>query len=174
MIKIEEENGLLAQSLTNLNQRLGVEIVADTDSSAGVVEDSDSDSNTRVAINTRHFQLDPEFAKNYFFITDVMFSNDRNIHFLFSILYFQSKGIRLYLDGLVKIHPDILKTLKSANKTYPLTSKDFDRDFLQWLLKAIFKKDELKACAAMSCLRELNCSKLKFAKGILVDNAVDV
>lgn len=72
----------------------------------------------------------------------------------------------MYLDGLIKIHPNTFNTLKSKNSTYPLTSPDFDKDFLRTLLKAIFKKEELKTCASKANLRLLNPSKLKFAKGI--------
>lgn len=181
MIKLEDEKRNLAASLTRLNQRIGVEIISDSDSSAGALE---SDPETQSDVNTRHMQLDAEFAKNYYFITQVSPVNVINIEmemFIFIqtflhccnylckipfLITFQSNGVRLYLDGLVKIHPNTLAALKSANSTYPLTSPDYDCRMLRTLLKAIFKQAELKTCASMSSLKSLSRCKLKFAKDI--------
>lgn len=85
----------------------------------------------------------------------------------YCIVHFQSKGVRYYLDGEIKLHPNIVDVLKNSNRIYPLTHEDFDEKFIRQLLKAIFKKSELKKCAAASSLKALNAPELKFAKGIL-------
>lgn len=51
------------------------------------------------------------------------------------------------------------------NAVYPKTSSDFDLEFLRHSLRAIFTKGELRNCASLSSLKELNRGKLQFAKG---------
>lgn len=69
-IKLEKTNDLLVKSLEKANKRIGVEIVADTESSSDSLDDSD----LAAAIpNTREFQRDSEFAPRYFYITDVCY-----------------------------------------------------------------------------------------------------
>lgn len=70
IIKKEKENEALAVSLKKTNERLGVEVIADTSDEASDSESSSS-TDSKVDINTRHFQLDPDFGKNYYFITNV-------------------------------------------------------------------------------------------------------
>lgn len=71
------------------------------------------------------------------------------------------------MEREIKLRPDIVDELKRANSNYPLATKDFDGKFLKTLLKAVFKKSELRKCASKSSLRALNATKLKFTKGIL-------
>lgn len=66
---------MLVDALKKANRRLGVEIISDTESSDTA---SDSDLNTDENVNTRHYQLDAEFAKKYYFITNVMSSDDHS------------------------------------------------------------------------------------------------
>lgn len=51
------------------------------------------------------------------------------------------------------------------NAVYPKTSSDYDLEFLRRLLPAIFTKAELKNCASLTSLRQLNRPRLQFAKG---------
>lgn len=80
------------------------------------------------------------------------------------------------MDKAVKLQWNVVKELKAANSTYPLTSQDFDEKFLRTLMKAIFNKSELENCARLSSLKALNASKLKFAKGIflLIENIYSI
>lgn len=90
IIKKEVENDALAVSLKKVNQRLGIEIITDSEES-DTTSDSDlsSSSNSTNIVNTRHYQLDAEFAKKYFFITDVSFNSfEENETILNDILYF--------------------------------------------------------------------------------------
>lgn len=73
LIKKEKENEMLIDSLKKANRRLGVEYISDTDESDTTL---DSDSNSDPVVNTRHYQLDAEFAKIYYFITNVMSSDN--------------------------------------------------------------------------------------------------
>lgn len=68
LIKKEKEAENLAEALKRAHNRLGVEIISDTDGNDTL---SDSDSNTGVIVNTRYPQRDAEFANQYFFITNV-------------------------------------------------------------------------------------------------------
>lgn len=72
LIKKEKESEIMAKALKKANSRLGVEIVSDTGESD---TSPDSDANTEVHVNTRHYQTDAEFAKNYFFITNVIITH---------------------------------------------------------------------------------------------------
>lgn len=69
VVKLEKEKGVLIKSLTNVNSRLGVEIISDSESSVESLHDSEDAIELP---NTRNFQIDPEFANRYFFITNVM------------------------------------------------------------------------------------------------------
>lgn len=74
---------MLTRAVNRNNQRIGVEIVPDSDSSSESLDESDLSLEVP---NTREFQRDFEFAKNYFYITDVRYKID---HKTFIILYFQ-------------------------------------------------------------------------------------
>lgn len=88
--------------------------------------------------------------------------------FNYCFYIFQSTGVRYYLDGNVKLKPNVVDTLKHSNIQYPSSSEDFDEKFVRQLLRAIFTKSELKKCSSKSSLKELNPPKLKFAKCILI------
>lgn len=68
MVKLEMKNEALAKSLKMANKKIGVEYIADSDSSSESL--SDSEHNLEVP-NTREYQRDFEFANKYFYITDV-------------------------------------------------------------------------------------------------------
>lgn len=69
IIKLETSNEMLTKSLDMVNQRMGVEIIADSDSDSESLDDSDLFLDVP---NTREFQRDSEFAQKYYYITDVM------------------------------------------------------------------------------------------------------
>lgn len=69
IIKLEKSNEMLTKSLNTANQRIGSEIVADSDSGGESLNDSDLSMEVP---NTREYQRDFEFAQKYFYITDVM------------------------------------------------------------------------------------------------------
>lgn len=52
---------------------------------------------------------------------------------------------------------------------YPKISPDFDSEFLDRLLRAIFTEVELTNCASQRSLKILPRSKLQFAKGIFYE-----
>lgn len=70
IIKKEKECEAIAASLKKTNDRLGVEHITDTSDEASD-SDNSAEANSDIDINTRHYQKDPDFAKNYFFITNV-------------------------------------------------------------------------------------------------------
>lgn len=68
MEKLETENQILVKSLGKLNERLGDEVISDSDSD----DLSDlCDENVDPNVNQLHFQRDAFFAEKYFYITDV-------------------------------------------------------------------------------------------------------
>lgn len=64
-IKIEEYNSL-RKSVKKMNTRIGDEIIDDSESSLD--EDYEEPENV---VNTRHYEVDGQFAPKYYFITNV-------------------------------------------------------------------------------------------------------
>lgn len=64
-VKIEEENERLRRTIVKLNERLGDEIVSDSDDNESIPDEFEID------VNTRHYEYDSQFASEYRFITDV-------------------------------------------------------------------------------------------------------
>lgn len=64
-IKVEGENRRLRNVVAALGRRIGDEVIVDTESS------SDSDITYESEVNTRHYQRDGSFGKNYYYITNV-------------------------------------------------------------------------------------------------------
>lgn len=64
VIKLEKENEDLRKTVRALNQRIGDDILTE-DSDDSIGEDPPESK------NTRHYQLDSQFARSYYFITDV-------------------------------------------------------------------------------------------------------
>lgn len=82
---VKVENQTMRATLKRFSTRLGDEIVHDSDSSSC----SDSDIEYRLpenVVNTREMHIDNQFAKNYFFITDV--NNVRLIKSINCIVYY--------------------------------------------------------------------------------------
>lgn len=76
-LKIKVERiGILEKTISNLSTRIGTEIVSD---------DKKTDNRSALAlsryfknssdVNTLHYQMDTEFGKNIFFITNVRYKN---------------------------------------------------------------------------------------------------
>lgn len=73
--------------------------------------------------------------------------------FIFSFIhsiYFQVRGDRYYLGGIIKIPFDRVKTLKGMNSNYLTSTKEFDYRFISRLIMDVFSKEELIAgCVKM-------------------------
>lgn len=69
-MKVEEENKILRITLNKLNSRIGDEVVSESDST---LNDDDCGNKVRKenVVNTRHYQIDSQFADKYYFITNV-------------------------------------------------------------------------------------------------------
>lgn len=65
IVKIEKENERLRQTIVKLNERLGDEIISDSDDNESIPDEFEVD------VNTRHYEYDSLFASEYGFITDV-------------------------------------------------------------------------------------------------------
>lgn len=66
-VKLEKEIVMLRESLKTLNARVGDEIIDDSSDSS--LEDENEESKN--SVNTRHYQIDEQFAPKYYFITNV-------------------------------------------------------------------------------------------------------
>lgn len=67
LIKIEKELEVVRAANAKLSQRLGDEIIDDSDDS--ILSDRDDEYTTDV--NTRYYQLDAQFSGQYYFLTNV-------------------------------------------------------------------------------------------------------
>lgn len=75
-------------------------------------------------------------------------------------------SVKWHSDDEVKLHPNTVDMLKHLNIQYPMKHEDYDEKFIRQLMKAIFRKPELKKCSKTNSLKSLNRPKLKFAKGV--------
>lgn len=151
--KIKEENNLLRKTIINLNERLGDDTISDSDDDVEHVG-----GNYKSNINTRHYEFDCLFASKYEFITNVSYHIFIRCNMLlrkmfFTLIFSQSMGDRLYLDGSLKIKMDLIRLLKKMNDNYPSSHQDFDEKFLFHAMQAIFSSGEMKACWELKSFR---------------------
>lgn len=83
-IKLEKENKILRKSLYYLNERLGDQYINDSESSLD--EEFQEFDNP---VNTRHMQIDAQFAPRHFYKTDVSLSIEYSddVYFNFILNY---------------------------------------------------------------------------------------
>ena len=66
-LQLKEENDRLKKTIKQLNERLGDEIIEDSEESTSSVDGTEY----KTLVNTRHYQRDELFASRCFYITDV-------------------------------------------------------------------------------------------------------
>lgn len=69
LLQVEEEVEVLKKALNRMSMRLGDEIVTDDSGSSLDIEDEVYEN----PVNTRHYEIDDQFAPKYYFITNVSF-----------------------------------------------------------------------------------------------------
>lgn len=153
-VKLEKSLALSQKTIKNLNERLGDEHIASSDTET---EDDDDDGE---ASGTDSFsdveegrkQFDGRFARRHGFVTNVRkrnisFNSCSKIQFVFC-LFLQINGDRFYLNGRVRILAGDFKMLKTWNDSFPSSTVDGDSRFVAKLLEIVFGIEVLALSSA--------------------------